>query len=255
MEPVNRIEITDREGWRKEFVCQKRLIYIGSDPRNDIVLPPLRGVGVVPRHLQLIAAPSTGWTSSIVNLSQSAVPTGLSGDRSLEPKTAMEINDGAIFHLGDFTVVIHFQATAAPAALEPSFRETASRPAAGPTSASIGLRISMPQQPLGTEAPLEGVIYVSNLGSKPGVQFNLALEGLPPDCYEIGPAPILFPGAEKGVSFRIFHPRRPAIVAGAHTLCFVATAEEAYPGDGVTVSREIRIAPFYNHSLRFLSLD
>lgn len=255
MEPGNRIEITDREGWRKEFVCQKRLIYIGSDPRNDIVLPPLRGVGVSPRHLQLIAAPSAGGLCSVVNLSQSAVPTGLSGDRSLEPNTAIEINDGAIFHLGDFTLVIHLQASAATGGLETSYRETAARPAAGPSSASIGLRISMPQQPLGTEAPLEGVMYVSNLGSKPGVQFNLALEGLPPDCFEIGSAPILFPGAEKGVSFRIIHPRRPAIVAGTHTLCFVATAEEAYPGEGVTVSREIRIAPFYSHSLRFLSLD
>ncbi len=255
METGNHIEVTDKDGWRKDFLCQKRLVYIGSDPRNDIILSPLRGVGVAPRHLQLIIPIGTGAPCSIVNLSQAAIPIGAAGDRQLEASSAMEIVDGAMLCLGDFTLVIHLQSLAAPSATENAPHESVSRAVVGPTSASIGLRISLPQQTLNTDAPIEGVMVVSNLGNKPGVQFNLALDGLPPECCEISSAPILFPGAEKGVTFRIFHPRQSGYQAGPHTLCFTATAEEAYPGEGVTVSREIRIAPYFNHSLRLLSID
>ena len=45
------IEITDKDGWTKEFNLSKTIAYVGADPRNDIVLDPERGQGVSPRHL------------------------------------------------------------------------------------------------------------------------------------------------------------------------------------------------------------
>lgn len=43
MDAGNHIDICDKDGWHKEFDLQKRLTYIGSDPRNDIVLNPFAG--------------------------------------------------------------------------------------------------------------------------------------------------------------------------------------------------------------------
>ena len=104
------------------------------------------------------------------------------------------------------------------------------------------------------EIPVEGIIYVSNLGNAPGVQFKLWVEGLPQDSYEVGLAPILFPGAEKGIPIRLYHPRRSDYAAGVHRLCFRVEAPETYPGESTVVNREIRFLPYYSHTLRLLSV-
>jgi hypothetical protein len=271
MEGDNRIEIVDKEGWRKEFIVQKRLIYIGSDPRNDIVLNPVRGAGVAPRHLQLITTPSgSGGGASAVNLCPVAIqlgqavadgyarPDGFMGgpNRVLEPNTATLIADGESLHLGEFTLVFRISTVMGmmPVQTSGTPSEPAQAVAGSGRSASIGVRISLTQPYLMPENPVDGVVYVTNQGAVPGVQFNLGLEGLPPDCYEIGPAPILFPGAEKGVPVRIFHPRRPGFPAGSLRLRFFAQANEAYPGEVASVVREIRLMPFYHHMLRLFEV-
>jgi hypothetical protein len=255
MDSGNRIEITDKEGWRKEYILDKRLIYIGSDSRNDIVLSPVRGAGVSPRHLQLIAVPKANGMINAVNLSPASIPLGAGGSRILEPNSAMEAADGESFHLGEFTLIFHLQEGAKvsgydiTAAGDQSISVTS-----GSQKTSIGLRVSLPQSAVSPENPLEGIIYVSNLGNAPGVQFKLWVEGLPADSYEMGLAPILFPGAEKGIPIRIFHPRRPDYVAGIHRLVFRVEAPETYPGESPVVNREIRFLPYYSHTLRLLSV-
>jgi hypothetical protein len=256
MNSGNRIDIRDKEGWRREFTLDKRLIYIGSDNRNDIVLSPARGSGVSPRHLQLIAVPGASRMINAVNLSAASIPLGDSGSRILEPNSAMEVADGESFHLGEFTLTLHL-AEGARLALpsEPVAGQPPVQMSTEPCGTSIGLRISLPQPVINPELPVEGIIYVSNLGNAPGVQFKLWIEGLPEDCFEIGPAPILFPGAEKGIPFRLYHPRRPGFIPGSHNLTFKAEALDVYPGESTVVNREIRFLPFYSHTLRLLSVD
>jgi len=248
MEIENRIEVTDREGWRKEFVLSKRLIYIGSDSRNDIVLSPMRGTGVSPRHLQLVVAPAGVITCSAVNLSP--VDIALGSQKVLPPNMAAEVTDGESFKLGDFTVALHFQG-GAPLPQTVISKEAAMR-AGLKNSAGVGLRLALNQVILNPDRPLEGMLYVTNLGAVPGVQFRLGLDGLPEDCYEIGPAPILFPGAEKAVPFRVWHPRRSSVMAGTQRIAFWADAPEAYPGEVATQTRDMRIMPFYNYTVRIL---
>ena len=127
MDSGNRIEISDKEGWRREFTLDKRLIYIGSDGRNDIVLSPARGSGVSPRHLQLIATPGASRMINAVNLSATSIPLGDSESRILEPNSAMEVADGESFHLGEFTLTIHLSMGIR---MNVTFRTTGGRPAA-----------------------------------------------------------------------------------------------------------------------------
>ncbi len=90
---------------------------------------------------------------------------------------------------------------------------------------------------------------VRNLGDSTGRQYKLELEGLPPEWYDIKPGPILFPTAEREVSMHLFHPRGPALPAGDHRIRVRATIPDAYPGECTTVSRIIRILPFYSHKV------
>lgn len=189
---------------------------------------------------------------SAINLSPGGIPIGDAGSRTLEPNSALDVNDGDEFHVGDFVLVFHLQETGSLPAFETAGLEA---PSTGGASASspIGVRIQLPQLSLSPDIPLDGIIYVCNQGTATGVQFYLQLEGLPQDCYEIAPAPILFPGAEKGVPFRLHHPKRPDYLAGPHKIVIRAQAIDAYPGINSTVSREVRVLPYYNHSLRILS--
>lgn len=255
MEFGNRIEITDKDGWRKEFFLQKRLIYIGNDSRNDIVLSAYRGTGVAPRHLQLVIAPGGSIQCSAVNLSAQEIAMGPNGERLLQPSSAIEVTDGESFHLGDFVLVFHLQEALAQPAIPVDGDLRAARAPSKANSASIGLRVSLSQVAIAPNSTIEGMIYVSNQGSMPGVQFRLGIDGFPADCYEIGPVPILFPGAEKGVPVHFYHPCRPDVLAGSRPVSFWADAADAYPGESAVLSRDIRILPFYSHKLRLLPVD
>ena len=118
---------------------------------------------------------------------------------------------------------------------------------------AIWLRFSLPSPVLRPEHPLEGIVSVRNLGNQPGVQFKLEVDGWEPDCYQIGPGPILFPNVEKGVFLQIEHPRGPTPPAGRHQIRIRATAPETYPGEIATVIREIEVLPYYHHVLRLLT--
>jgi len=267
MDRGNRVIITDKNGWERELPLQKNLIHIGSEPRNDIVLELGRGSGVAPRHLQLISVQGDGQRYRAINLGNTDILLGESGDTVLSPRSSADIVDGAQLRVGDFTLTFHLtgsvrqgvsqqtaayegQATARPVA-QGAFPDTVKEE----TSDVIGLKLILPWAPLDPERPLEGSVVVHNLGNKPGVQFKLEVEGLEPDCYEMGPGPILFPNVEKAVFLRLYHPRGPRPVAGEHHIRIRATAPEAYPGASAAVSQEIQILPFYNHSLRLMTVD
>jgi len=266
-----KVGITDRDGWYKEFMLERNLIYIGSDPSNDIALSAARGAGVAPRHLQLVRAQGDRQWYSAVNLGDTEVVLGQAGDRIIAPRSAADIAPGDRLQLGEFTVV--FSAGVGEVSWEPAAvvgsqgletsRTAYPRAAAPwpggqdrqeqPSSTVIGLQLFLPHTSLDPARPLDGAIMLRNLGNKPGVQFKLEVEGLESDCYDIGPGPILFPKAEKEVPLRLRHPRRPQVSAGEHRIAIHASAPEAYPGEVATVSQTLRILPFYHHTLRLLN--
>ncbi|MBN1140145.1 MAG: hypothetical protein JXM73_26480 [Anaerolineae bacterium] len=259
----SKVGITDRDGWYKEFELGKNLIYIGSDPSNDIALPVSRGAGIAPRHLQLVRAQGDRQQYHVVNLGDTDVALGQSGDRILAPRSAADIAPGDRLQLGEFALV--FFAGTSEASWEPVAVTSNRGPERGmalyqPAAAQeqypstvIGLKLLLPHTTLDPIRPLTGAITLRNLGNKPGVQFKLEVEGLEPDCYDIGPGPILFPNAEKEVPLRLHHPRRPQLPAGEHRIAIHASAPEAYPGEIATVSQTLRFLPYYHHTLRLVA--
>jgi hypothetical protein len=259
MNQLGWVQITDSDGWRKEFPLQKNLVHIGSAASNDIVLDSSRGMGVAPRHLQLVAA-SGGAHYRAINLGDTDILRGEQGETVISPRSAVSLSDGDLLRVGDFDLVFKLStAGGAPAWGDldraPAHAGAAEHTFSGEQSSVIGLQLSMPAMALHPDHPLEGTVTVRNQGDQPGVQFMLELEGIEPDCYEIGSGPILFPNVEKGVFLRVFHPRRPVPAAGKHRIQICATAPEAYPGERATVIRDIQVLPFYKHELRLEPVD
>jgi hypothetical protein len=292
MAAFGRIRVTDREGWEREFPVTKRLIYIGSDPRNDVVLQAAHGGGVAPRHLQLVFAQGEPPKCRVINLGGTDVlfsprPGRAGGDGRdqasaaegnaagegglLRPRSALDVQDGDILKMGDFRLVLGIEA-AGDWAVEsgpvgtPVEQQVATPSGAGApvgrgvevsdrASEVIGLKLFLPQTSLHPGQTVEGTVTVHNLGDQAGVQFRLEVEGLEADCYTIGPGPILFPNAARDVLLRLRHPMTPDPRAGKRRISIRALAPDAYPGQSAVVSQVLDIAPFYRHKLRFLVPD
>jgi hypothetical protein len=250
-----RVRVTDKDGWRQEFVLDKALVFVGSAPENDIVLPIDRGAGVAARQVQLVALGEEEPRFRVVNLGASAVRLP-SGDEPLAPRAVGIVGDGDELQLGDFSLAFHLgDSASAPAPNRRSGGQKSSVPPSGAGSrgaGDIGLAFHLSRTVLETDQPIEGTITVHNSGSKPGVQFRIELLGFPADCYEMGPGPILFPGAEKRVPLRIRHPQSPDPAAGDHEILVRVSAPDAYPGQRAEEAQTVRVAPFYRHALHFV---
>lgn len=249
-----RVRVTDRDGWQHEFALDKTLVYIGSAPGNDIVLPIDRGAGVAARHAQLVALGEGEPRFRVVNLGPSELRI-TSGDAPLAPRAVGIVGHGDELHVGDFSLAFRLgDSASAPAQGRRSGGQQRAAPSGAGShgSGDIGLTFHLSRTVLEPEQPIEGVITVQNAGDKPGVQFRIELMGLPADCYEMGSGPILFPGAEKQVPLRIHHPQRPDPAAGDYRVVVRVSAPDAYPGQRAEAVATIRVAPVYRHALRFV---
>jgi hypothetical protein len=237
------LEVIDRDGWRNEFPLHKNVVHIGSSSRSDIVLEPTRGEHVAPLHAQLIVPISKEGRGGrvgrcqLVNLGDEDIRLGISGDRSLPPRSAIQLESDTAFKLGQFTLVLRGND-------EDSDELTLS-------SQHIGLSLSLSRTQLEPNRCLEGVVKVSNLGQRSGVQIELDLEGMDPDCYDLEPGPILSSGAEKEVFFRLRHHGRKPPAGNCH-ITFRATAPHSYPGEEAQVSQLIEVLPFFQYKMRLL---
>jgi hypothetical protein len=249
------IHVTDRDGWQHAFALDKALLYIGSAPGNDIVLPVDRGTGVAARQLQLVALGEDDPRYRVVNLGPGDVRL-TAGEAALETALAARavgiLADGDGLQLGDFSLTFRLgEAAHLPGQGRSSARQRRAAPATAGTG-EIGLTFHLDRSEIEPDREIEGMIAVQNAGDKPGVQFRIDLLGLPASCYEMGPGPILFPGAEKLVPLRICHPRGPDPAAGEYRIVVRVSAPDAYPGQRAEATATIRVAPFYQHLLRFV---
>ncbi len=256
MNQHNRLEIINREGWRREYPLEKGIIHIGNASTNDIVLDNRYGTGVAPFNAQIIsAANGNNPVYKLVNLGETNIAVGAEGQENLTPGSVLILVDKQSFILGEFTLVFYSGSQSyqnynniAPATTASS-RPTSISPAIG--TQSIGLKLSMPSTRLAPNQSLEGMATVSNLGQRTGVRFDLELEGLEPDCYDIAPGPMLSSGAEKEVLFRLHHHGEKPL-AGDWRIVIRATASKTYPGEQAVASQIIHVLPCYNYRLRLL---
>jgi hypothetical protein len=247
MAQESRLEVINKLGWRKDFVIDKPIVQIGRDARNDLVLDDGFENGIAPRHAQMLPSTVNSQGMRLVNLSDNDILVYAQGGKSplnetlarppsatITPRSSGEVASGDLVKLGEFSLLIHGGAA---------------------YSEVVKLNLEMPSRNLTLDRPLTGVLGIHHLGNKAAVQFRIELEGLDPDCFEIGPGPVLFPNAEKQVNFRLVHPKRPYPLAGAHQITFHVSAPDAYPDERATVSTEIQVAPVYRHKARVVVID
>jgi hypothetical protein len=243
------VEVVDRNGWRRQVPLTKAIVYIGSAPGNDVVLENAHGGGISPRHLQLIPGPGGGFR--LVNLGGGPVTLG---EKTVAPHAVADVLNGDQIRLGEFTLTLRGSALPLTAD-QPAATVSAAPAPAGVQAApsqSIQLRLNLTDTLLLPARPVAGSVTVRNTGGQPSVQFRFDIDGLPPDCFEIDPGPILFPNAEKEVAFHLHHPRSPRYPVGDHRVGIRATAPAGYPGEQAVVSFSVQIAPYYNHVLRLI---
>lgn len=238
----------------REYTIEKAIFFIGSDPGNDIVLTGTLEQGIYPRHIQVIAVDRGGYRMvnlGLANLTQA--------EQTIEPRTSVNLTLGVPIQLGPYHVTITDAEAVgssglgyATAPIEPAMAVSDDEPRRTARGKSMAMTISLSHTLLSMDEPIEGTITLRNLGSQPGVQFQLELEGLEPGSYELGPGPILFPNAEKSTFLRLRHPQKPFPVAGDHRFSVTAIAPEDYPDERAVVVQTIKILPFYKHKLRLL---
>ncbi|MEZ4634894.1 MAG: FHA domain-containing protein [Caldilineaceae bacterium] len=135
----NRVEVTDREGWRKEYALNKAILHIGSDSRNDVVLEATRGAGIEARHAQLIAADGGRLSSR----QPRAEPDLAAGQQAqVPPRNAADLFDGDVMQIGEHTFRFFITAGA---------------------SQAIGLSFRLSDTELTVDAQIEGIVTVQNL--------------------------------------------------------------------------------------------
>lgn len=224
------LEVIDRTGWTKTYPLEKALLMIGSADFNDIVLSDEHGLGVAPAHLQVMRPALELGSIRVVNLSAAPV-TLLKSDRpegSLPGGGTAELSDGDGLLLAECRLTFTIQSQGG---LVRSAR-----------SEHLGLKLELPGGSLRPFKQLAGRLTVTNYGSQPRCQFELDLDGLPADCYQIDPAPLLFPRGEAQMQIRFFHNgTRPA--GGPQALALRAAAPGAYPTEEITLAWDLDVAP------------
>jgi len=188
------VHVTDKTGWAKTFPLEKALTMIGSAAFNDIVLPESHGSGVASVHIQLISSQPGKRGFRMVNLVSDSLEMSLSEARGkifVPAKGSRELTDGDGLKLGDFQLTFYLQ--------------SAHGISIDKRSENIGVTYEMPSLILKEGRKLTGLLTVRNFGGERRCQFEIDLEGLPSDCYQVDPAPLLYPGGEEKLQIRFFH--------------------------------------------------
>jgi hypothetical protein len=268
------LEVTDRDGWRKEFPLERRLVLVGSNPSNQIALAESRGQGVERLHLQLMLDENDPFHCKVLNTSSGALEINEGGEPvMLDPRKSRVVAMNTEIKVGEFRLQLCGAGPGVPLAAsngnghrESSIHAPNSTPVAGspfvepafvrqrlaapPVFAPgpVGLAVRLTQATLTRSQPAEAVVTISNRGDKTAVQFRLQVDGLPPESIEVPPLPLLFPGAEKTFGMTLSHP--PTVLrAGPHLLRFIAVAPDAYPGEQATVQQTVNVPAIYTHEL------
>ncbi len=232
------VKVVDINGWEKTFSLEKAILMVGSAPHNDIILPSTHGSGVSALHLQLIHPQADQDNLQVLNLSTSQVvlkrPTLLDGI-PIAGNTSRGLENGDSLQLGEFTLTFDIQ---------PTFGIVRKV-----RTDHLGLSLTLPGRQLRSGSRLSGQISLINYGENSRCQFEIELVGLPAQCYQIDPAPILYPKSEEHLQIRFFH-RGTAPVAGFQTFTLRVTAPMAYPLEEAVLTETLDVTPIYQFGMQ-----
>ncbi|HSM23289.1 MAG TPA: hypothetical protein VK856_00305, partial [Anaerolineaceae bacterium] len=231
------IHVIDKSGWSKTYPIEKALTMIGSASFNDVVLNEERGTGVAGVHIQLVSTQTGKNGFRMVNLVNEPILLTLSNARGaieVSGKGSRGLDDGDAIQLGDFLLTFYLQAAKGFSVEK--------------RSQNIGMALEMPGLSLKDGKKLTGLLTLKNYGQEGRCQFEVDLDGLPADCYQIDPAPLLYPGGEEKLELRFFHQNvRPP--AGECPIQIKISAVGAYPTEEVILPLVLDVESVYRFSV------
>jgi hypothetical protein len=215
------ILIIEQSGWSKPIKLEKAIIRIGSALTNDIQLDIPQ---IAPLHLQVFQ--SSIASPRVLNLAQAVTLQSAGLTSQLLPFTTHDIQNGDEILLGSYQ--LFFKLPAASGLVRPS--------------KVIDASLAFSDAVIRPHLPTMGLLTIKNNGDKDACQFRVDLSGLPVDCYQIDPVPLLYPGAQEEVRLRLYH-KTTHPLAGFLLLSVVISASQSYPGEEVLLQQRIYVEP------------
>lgn len=221
--------IVEKNGWSKPVKIDRAVTRIGSASSNDV---QLQSAEIASIHLQILYSTNSASSCKVVNLAHEITARVSREIRQLPPYAAVDIRDGDEILFDDYSITFRLplsadvmqSATMIDASL--SFADAVLRPGFATT----------------------GLLTIKNAGKRSACQFMVDLNGLPADCFQIDPIPLMYSGAEEEVRIRIFH-RVLYPLAGLQKLVLKVSAPESYPGEELIIQQGIYVAPVFKHTL------
>lgn len=223
------LTIIEQNGWKKSIEFEKAIIRIGSAPTNDI---QLTSPEIAPVQLQLHYLRDNPSTCKVLNLGSDVVVWQNHSQAVLPPYAITHISNGDEIVLGEYRV--QFKLPFAASMIS--------------ESSSIQANLSFPDATLRMNQAAVGILSLKNTGLHSACQFEVELHGLPPDCMQVDPVPLLYPGAQEDVKVQLFH-RKLYPAAGAQELIVKVSSPASYPGEQVVIRQGIYVAPALEHSI------
>lgn len=225
--------ISEEGGFRKEYVIARAVTRIGSAPANDL---QLRSPNISPFHLQILYTRDMPDRCKVVNLSGEAIAFVSAGQENLLPGyVPVEVSAGDEIRLHATRLVFELPLTTGVLS----------------TSNQISAALALPEPVLRPNTTLVGRIVLKNEGGQPSCQFQVEVGGLPEDCYQVDPIPLMYAGAQEDVNIRFFH-RQTYPPAGFQSVTISVTAPASYPGEQVILQQGVYVTPVLEQELQIL---
>lgn len=230
MEPRVTAILTNAQGWQKRVPLDVGLHWIGTAPGCAIRLPD--GENIAPYHVQMVNNANEAHLR-LINLSGQALILENNGQNEIIAEHDLhDIFANEVLRLGNYTLQFDIHKRYVPHSVA---REQ--------NQQILGLRLVLSGHVLQPGGMIHGRLYLRNLGDQP-CQFDVDLEGLPRENYEIDPPPLIHPGGEESSDIRIYH-RLVSPAAGNALLTLRVGAPSVYPGRELMIQQTIRVVPNY----------
>lgn len=224
--------IVEKNGWSKPVHIDQAITHIGSAPSNAI---QLQSVNIAPVHIQILYSSNLASSCKVVNLAHQVIVKVGYETRQLPTYAAVDIRDGDEILLGDHSIKFRLPLSA-------DVMQSAKM---------IHATLSFTDAVLKPEFVTMGVLTIKNAGEHSACQFQVELNGLPTDCFQIDPIPLMYAGAQEEVCMRIFH-KLSYPLAGLQTIILKITAPESYPGEELILRQGIYVAPVFKQTLELV---
>jgi hypothetical protein len=226
------VKVIGPNEWSKSTKIKKAITRIGSTPSNDI---QITSSDFAPNHLQLHYLQETSSICKVLNLGPKVIFQQGERQSDLLPFAIANAQNGDEIVLGEYR--IQFELPVATRNIQ--------------TSNVVEASLVFQDAIIRPDIVTIGRLSIENIGSQSACQFQVALSGLPGDCMQIDPVPLLFPGAQGIVKIRLLHhglyPK-----AGFHELTVTISAPESYPGEQMVIQQRVYVAPVFEQSLEII---